>query len=713
MRQLDSTARVLDDHSYAHETVAVLRAAKGVRVKPETRSIANSTRHRAIAEVVAIFGETDHQLRMMIDRIPTLAWSCHPDGSTEFLNQRWLDYTGLSLHEALGWGWKDPIHPDDIGKLMETWISILASVEPGEEEARLRRSDGEYRWFLFRAVPVLDRSGKVIRWYGTNTDIEDLKHAEQQRVELQRELESERDRLRLLLDVQRALVANLDLPNLFKALAESLRRVTECVFIGLALPDRLSGELRQHLVDYREGECRLIPGMVVPLCGSASGMAFRTRQLVCLDGAEGDQPNSEIYGTPEGKVFYQRLLSVGVPAGYFLPLIHKNEVIAVMQLTNYGGATLKSQQAEFLSAFASQLSVAVANALEHRDVVVSRDRLALEQVYLREEIDRSSMFEEIVGASEPLRKVLSQLSKVAPTVSTVMILGETGTGKELIARAIHKRSSRASQAFIRVNCAAIPPSLIASELFGHEKGAFTGAQQRRLGRFELANGGTIFLDEVGELPIETQVALLRVLQEREFERVGGSQSISVDVRVLAATNRDLKAAMAAGMFREDLYYRLNVFPIQMPSLRERIDDIPLLLDYLIDRYAKKAGKKITKIERKTLELFQAYKWPGNIREMQNVIERAIILCDGETFSVDETWLPSEPPRESRMNAAQVSGLLRIDENQERELVESALAESSGRVSGPTGAAAKLGIPRQTLESKITSLGINKHSFKSA
>jgi formate hydrogenlyase transcriptional activator len=257
------------------------------------------------------------------------------------------------------------------------------------------------------------------------------------------------------------------------------------------------------------------------------------------------------------------------------------------------------------------------------------------------------MFEEIVGSSEALRKVLQQVAKVAPVDSTVLILGETGTGKELIARAIHKRSNRSSRAFIRVNCAAIPPSLIASELFGHEKGAFTGALQRRLGRFESANGGTIFLDEIGELPAETQIALLRVLQEREIERVGGSQPISVDVRVVAATNRDLKAAVAAGSFRQDLFYRLNVFPIQIPSLRERMDDIPLLVEYLIERYAKKAGKKIRQIRKQTLELFQDYDWPGNIRELQNVIERAVVLCDGETFAVDETWLKGERDRQAR------------------------------------------------------------------
>jgi formate hydrogenlyase transcriptional activator len=338
------------------------------------------------------------------------------------------------------------------------------------------------------------------------------------------------------------------------------------------------------------------------------------------------------------------------------------------------------------------------------------ERVHSENLALREEIDHTSMFEEIVGSSEALHTVLRQVALVAPMDSTVLILGETGTGKELIARAIHKRSNRASRAFIRVNCAAIPPSLLASELFGHEKGAFTGATQRRLGRFESADGGTIFLDEIGDLPPETQLALLRVLQEREFERVGNSRPISVDVRVVAATNRDLGAAVAAGTFREDLFYRLNVFPIEVPSLRERVDDIPLLVEYLIARYTKKAGKKIKTITKKSLDQFKAYDWPGNIRELQNVIERAVILSVGETFSVNQKWLRREPSRESRPAAESDRGLVR-DPERERTLIESALAETKGRISGPSGAATRLGIPRQTLESKIRSLGIDKHRFR--
>lgn len=345
----------------------------------------------------------------------------------------------------------------------------------------------------------------------------------------------------------------------------------------------------------------------------------------------------------------------------------------------------------------------------NEEIRALRDQLYKENVALREEIDITRMFEEIVGSSPALQSTLTRVAKVAPTDSTVLITGETGTGKELIARAIHKRSQRSSRAFVSVNCAAIPRDLIASELFGHEKGAFTGATQKRLGRFESAEGGTIFLDEVGELPAETQVALLRVLQEREYQRVGGNESLKTDVRVVAATNRDLQAAIAEGKFREDLFYRLNVFPIEVPPLRERKEDIPLLVEYFVDRYASKAGKKITGINKKSMEILQAYSWPGNIRELQNVIERSVIICDSENLSVDESWL-------ERRSAVADSGTQPLSEKlaaQEKEMIEAALTESKGRVSGPRGAAAKLGIPQSTLDSKIKALKIDKYRFRKA
>ena len=768
-------------------------------------------------------------LRKIIDTIPTQAYCNLPDGTNEFSNKRWQHYTGLTSEESSGWGWQAAFHPEDLPRTMDTWRALLAAGEPGDNQARLRRHDGVYRWFLFRCEPLHDEMGKIVRWYGIATDIDDLKQTEEKLRGEERELrqitdaiaqtlgvlnpsgvvlyanqatldftglsaedlllpnfrerifhaddlvrlrqerkdalecglpfefeqralrkdgqyrwflirynpfrdeqgrllrwyvagtdiedlkrtesllEAERDRLRLLLEIEQALVANLDLQSLFESLAATLREVTGCDLIGLSVPEPANSQLRQRMVNYGEGRGAIKVGMVVPLYGSASGKAFRTRELVYMDGSQGDKPNPEIYDTPEGKRFYQLLLTEGVPSGYFLPLVHKGEAIAVIQLTKYAGVKFKTQQADFLKALAGQLSIAVANALEHDAIVASRDQLAREQIYLREEIERTSMFEEIVGSSDALRRALVQVSKVAPTDSTVLILGETGTGKELLARAIHNRSRRSKKAFIQVNCAAIPQSLIASELFGHEKGSFTGALQRRVGRFELADGGTIFLDEVGELPPETQISLLRVLQEREFERVGGSQTIAVDVRVIAATNRDLDAAIADGAFRQDLFYRLNVFPIRVPPLRERIGDISLLVGYLIDRYAQKAGKKIQLVDKQTMDLFRAYEWPGNIRELQNVVERAVILCEGETFSVDEAWLTRAAPRSTAKTVPLVADLV----EREREMIEKALRDSKGVIGGPSGAASKLGIPRQTLESKIRKLGINRYSYKTS
>ena len=589
---------------------------------------------------------SDDFLRTMIDQMPTLAWSCRPDGSAEFVNQRWLDYTGLSMEDAVDWGWQATIHPEDLGKTMETWLRIVASEESGKDEARVRRFDGEYRWFLVRAVPVRDDWGKVIRWYGTSTDIEDRKRAEEKLRQDEREL----------------------------------RRITDAIAepIGVLAPDGSTLYANQMMLNY------------VGLSLEDIKADGRPAEILHPDDFERTRDERQ-RGLSRGEPFQveQRLRRKDGQYRWFLARFNP----------------LRDDEGRIIRWYATGIDI--------EDRKQAEERVQKENVALREEIDRSSMFEEIVGSSEALGKVLAQVAKVAPVDSTVLILGETGTGKELIARAIHKRSKRSGRAFIRVDCAAIPTALIASELFGHEKGAFTGALQRHLGRFELADGGTIFLDEIGELPTETQSALLRVLQEREFERVGGSQPMSVDVRVLAATNRDLKAAVAAGTFRQDLFYRLNVFPIQVPPLSQRADDIHLLVEYLIDRYAKKAGKKIRKIEKKTLELFQTYKWPGNIRELQNVVERAVILCDDDTFSVDETWLIQESPREPRPLSASASRLLRLDEDQEREMIEAALAESKGRVAGPFGAAVKLGIPRQTLESKIVNLGINKNRFKSA
>jgi formate hydrogenlyase transcriptional activator len=389
-----------------------------------------------------------------------------------------------------------------------------------------------------------------------------------------------------------------------------------------------------------------------------------------------------------------------------IPLLKQTRLAGIIYLeNNLTSGVFTPPRMALLQVLASDAAISLENARLYREVNALKDQLYKENLVLRDEVVRISMFEEIVGTSSALQPVLVRVAKVAPTDSTVLITGETGTGKELVARAIHRRSARASRAFVSVNCAAVPGELIASELFGHEKGAFTGATQRRLGRFELAHGGTIFLDEVGELPMETQVALLRVLQEREFERVGGSTSVRIDVRVIAATNRDLQAAIEAGAFRSDLFYRLNVFPIAVPALRERADDISLLVEYFIDRYARKAGKTIQRINKRTLEQLRSYTWPGNVRELQNVIERSVIVCDSEEFTVDESWLSARPAIEGPLA---LSGTVAAHE---KALIEDALRACGGRVYGPAGAAARLGIPRSTLESKIRALRINKNRFR--
>jgi formate hydrogenlyase transcriptional activator len=590
---------------------------------------------------------SEKKLRKIIDTIPTLAWCSLPDGTGIFWNRQWHEYTGLSFEVVRGWGWQGAIHPDDLKEITDKWRGFLTSGQAGEVEGRLRRFDGVYRWFLFRAEPLRDESGNIVNWYGTDTDIEELKRAEAK-------LRQDEEELRRMTDAIAQIIVVLNPDG--KAIYAN-RVALE--YTGLSLDEVRADNFRTRVFHPDDVQ--------------------RVRE----------DRNKALSGTAP---FENEQRALGKDGKYRWFLIRYNPLL------DESGKVIRWY----------------ATATDIDDRKRSEERTRNENVALREEIEHSSMFEEIVGSSEALRRVLRQVSKVAPTGSTVLISGETGTGKELIARAIHSRSNRSTRAFIRVNCAAISPSLIASELFGHERGSFTGAHQRRLGRFESADAGTIFLDEVGEIPPETQVALLRVLQEHEFERVGGNQTISIDVRVLAATNKDLRAAVADGTFRQDLFYRLNVFPIQVPALRDRVEDIPLLVEYLVDRYAKKAGKRIRSVSKNTLDLFQGYHWPGNIRELQNVVERAVVLCEGETFCVDPSWLvPASSSPTSPNPTMQAVPLVADLAERERAMIENALREAEGLISGSTGAAAKLGIPRQTLESKIRKLGINRHRFRTS
>jgi PAS domain S-box-containing protein len=977
-------------------------------------------------------------IRLVVDTIPTLAWSAGPDGSAEFFNQRWLDYTGLSAKQALDWGWEVAIHPDDLPRILEVFREALNSLKPYEVEGRFRRFDGEFRWFLFRGSPLRDRSGKVAKWYGTNTDLEERKRAEDalraseaslleaQRLTrtcswkhevlsgkvtvsaeglamygiepgddasstefyhrrkhpkdrpaveqayaaaLLRKTEFEAD-FRIVLpdgtiknirsighpildergDVVEFVGASIDVTEHYRAqqalrrseayLAEAQRLAktgswaydpvaekgiywsSEMLrmcgldpqrsdfpdgeeFFRLMHPEdrdrfnELYERSRIQKTDYDADYRIVLPdgaikhlhvvghpvlnesGDVVEFVGTAIDFTEHHRAEQALRRSEAYLEEAQklthtgswaaqvsqkenvywsnvywskemyrIFGLDPGptppspmevarrlhpeyapyhprvverairdgtdfEIDYRLLLPdgaakyihvVGHPVvdasgdvielvGTAMDVTEQHEARAALQtafeqikaeeielrrmidavasyisvlrpdgtalyanqtVLDYTGLTLEEVQREDQSArvfhpedverLREKRHEALArgkpfeleqrvlgkdgnyrwflvryNPLrdDHGDIIRwyatgtdiedrkrAEERMRNENLALREQIDQAFMFEEIVGSSPALQTVLSNIVKVAPTDSTVLITGETGTGKELIARAIHKHSQRSGQAFITVNCASIPSSLIASELFGHEKGAFTGAVQRRQGRFEMAHSGTIFLDEVGELPAETQIALLRVLQERQFERVGGNRILSTDVRVIAATNRDLTAAIAAGTFRSDLFYRLNVFPIEVPPLRKRKEDIPMLVEYFVKRYAEKAGKQIRKIDMNTLKLCQSYPWPGNIRELQNIVERSMILSSGDTFWIEKAWLASPGPARQQLPSPLVDTL----EDQEREIIETALAECKGKVAGSKGAAAKLGIPRSTLDWKIKRLKIKKHKF---
>jgi PAS domain S-box-containing protein len=597
--------------------------------------------------------QSESRFRLIVDAIPGLVCTLNAAGEVDLLNRQVLEYFGKTTEELKNWATSDAVHPDDLPRVIDTWKRSIESGQPYVLELRQRRADGVHRWFQSRALPARDKEGCITGWYMLLTDIDDRKRAEDA-------LRSNEQSLRLIVDSIPGFVSTanaageVELVN--RQVLEYFGKTTE-ELKNWATSDALHPDDLPRLTDaYRHSIETGLPRDVETRSRGADGVYrwFHLRSCPQLDA--------------EGRVVRWYTLATDIDKR-------------------------KRAEAELEKAF--------------EEIKRLKDRLQDENVVLREQIDEAFMFEEIVGSSPALKTVLSSIVKVAPTGSTVLITGETGTGKELIARAIHKGSQRAGQPFITVNCGSIPSSLIASELFGHEKGAFTGALQRRQGRFELAQSGTIFLDEIGELLHETQIALLRVLQERQFERVGGSRVISADVRIIAATNRDLAAGIASGAFRTDLFYRLNVFPIHVPPLRNRKEDIPMLVEYFVKRYAEKARKQISKIDKNTLKLCQSYPWPGNIRELQNIIERSVILCTGDTFSIDEAWLSSQSAPRPEASAPLIQTLL----NHEKELIEAALTETGGKVAGPNGAAARLGIPRSTLELKIKQLNIKKHTFR--
>jgi PAS domain S-box-containing protein len=659
------------------------------------------------------------------------------------------------------------LHPDDHDETLRVWSNCLKTGSAGQLTFRVRNAQGSYRWFIACAEPLRASDGKLLYWIGINVDIEERKQAEFYLAEGRRlahtgswafdatgfeywsselfeihglkpdgkapttpeymALVHPEDREFVAQEIQKML-ANHGRFDFTKRIVrpDGAIRYVRCVgtpatngrgFVGTGIDvteqEELTQELRKSVEEAKRAEDKLAeqenevrqaldlaPQLVAVLGPNLERLYANSGTLaylgITLDGWRQNDMGSEVHPDDLERVRAAAERGLLTRSAYELEVrVRKSDGAYRWFLARYKPVCDNQGQA-------TRWYVACTDIEDRKR---TEERLQEENVALREEIDKTSMFEEIVGTSPALTAVLSRVSKVAGSDSTVLITGETGTGKELVARAIHRRSGRSSKAFVAVNCAAIPRELIASELFGHEKGAFTGALQRRLGRFELANGGTIFLDEVAELSPDTQAALLRVLQERELERVGGRETIHVDVRVIAATNRDLIDAVASGTFRQDLFYRLNVFPLDMPSLRDRKQDIPVLVEYFIHRYARKAHKTFRRVNKRTLDRLQSYPWPGNVRELQNVIERSVIVCDTDEFTVDESWLSTGRTVEG---AGALSSKLSA---YEKAIIEEALRASGGQVFGPAGAAARLRIPRSTLESRILALRINKSRFR--
>ena len=653
---------------------------------------------------------SERELRDVIETIPSMAWSAAADGAAEFFNRRWLDYAGLTANQAQGWGWTTAIHPDDLNGLVEYWQGMLASGKPGEIEARLRRFDGEYRWFFFRATPAFDESGKVVKWYGTNTDIELRKKAEQS-------LAVQNTRLQLLLKLTNQITSHLELRKVLRAISASIRELMHCDLVHISLPDAASGKFRVHALDFPESRGFVKEELLISPAGVAQ------RALEKLEPAVRSIANREDF-PPD---YYELLVAEGVKTQCVIPLVNQGRAVGVLAIARTTDNSFTPEDVEFLKDASGQIAIAIENCLAYREVSELKEKLAQEKLYLESEIRGDIEFGQIVGNSPALKRVLQLVETVAPSDSTVLLLGETGTGKELIARAIHDGSRRKDRTLVKLNCAAIPTGLLESELFGHEKGAFTGAIIQKIGRLELADKGTLFLDEVGDIPLEIQPKLLRALQEREFERLGSTHTRRVNVRLIAATNRDLEKMVAAHEFRSDLYYRLNVFPIRIPPLRDRKDDIPLLVSYFVEKFAKQMQKKIDSIPADVMKALKTWEWPGNIRELENLVERAVILTRGRSLEAPLSELRKGKVDDGERTPADQDDIARIvketikalhanstvadqDTKKQRDAIVRALTVSKGRVGGTDGAAARMGLNRTTLLARMKKLGIDSRDY---
>jgi formate hydrogenlyase transcriptional activator len=509
-------------------------------------------------------------------------------------------------------------------------------------------------------------------------------------------LQRERDRLRLLLEITSSVTSRLDLRQVVEGLSTNLFKVMQCDVSALLLPDSESGALRVTILHNPDARGPFREGSLVPMNGSISGQVLRKAKSVRIDSFEQAREDPEIYGNPDGQLLYERVIEEGLRTGCYLPLVGRDRVVGVLMLCRRSDNAFQKDDVILLEQVACQVAIAVENTLEYEKATKDRDKETKQRLYLEEEI--RAEFGEIVGESPALKTALSLITVVAPTDSSVLILGETGTGKELVARAIHKLGSRSEKGFVKLNCAAIPLGLLESELFGHEKGAFTGAIAQKTGRFELADKGTLFLDEVGDIPLELQAKLLRVLQEQEFERLGSNRTHKVDVRLIAATHRDLPAMVKQGTFRDDLYYRLKVFPIQVPALRQRTEDIPRLVRHFTALYAQRMNKRIDAIPADTMDALTRYPWPGNIRELQNFIERAVILSPQSILRAPVSEL--EPFQPHKVSNAPMNGLAEV----ERDHILRALEASNWVISG---AAARLGMKRTSLAYRMKKLRIRR------
>jgi formate hydrogenlyase transcriptional activator len=609
------------------------------------------------------------------------------------INPEFTRMFGYTEQEATGRSVNDLIAPDELRCEAEIYTQRITHGQPVSAETVRRRKDDQRIPVSLLAVPV-SIPGEQIAEYAIYRDISERKRLEDA-------VKFERDRLRLLLDLNNSIVSKLDLRQLFQALSEKLFSTMRCDQAALLLPEE--GKLRTEMLYQTSGRGFTHEGMMVPMKGSVSGKVFRTKKPMRIGNFDDWQGDPDVYANPEGKSFYQRVSAEGLKSGCFLPLITRDRVVGVLHVCKKPENAFTEEDLEFLEQIAAQVAIGVENALEYRTIIDSHEHLAEQKQYLQEEILAEQNFGEMVGATSGLKFVLEQVTVVAPADSSVLIQGETGTGKELLARAIHDLSARRERPFVKFNCAAIPLGLLESELFGHEKGAFTGAIAQKMGRFELANKGTLFLDEVGDIPLELQAKLLRVLQEQEFERLGSNRTHKVDVRIVAATHRDLTKMVKQQTFREDLYYRLKVFPIAVPPLRERREDIPQLVRHFASHYARKMNKKIDAVLPAVMDALVRYSWPGNIRELQNFIERAVILSRTPTLYA--------PVNELEMTEADAPQPVKSSRDQvidsERDQIIRALEESHWVVGGPNGAAARLGLARTSLVYKMQKLRISR------